>query len=506
MALTKISGEVIQSGINIGIVTATQVNVGSAVTIHSGGFSVGGSDLHSTGLNLGSGNIISHNINSTGIITATSFSGNITGNINGNVNSTGVSTFTTLRVGTAVTISSGIISATSFYGDGTNLTNTGSTLSAASGSQRVVLTGQTSGTMTASATSSNLTFNASTGALSATSFSGNLTGNVTGNSTGLSGTPNISVETVSGNLNSTGISTIHTINHPGQSNPLIVSRATQYVIHISDSGNDTTGNGSSGSPYRSLSKAFSMMPDILNKQSVYIKILGGTYTTSGGIDFYGLSGNGAVYSGQTITIGADSATTFNANHSMSFTDVSYPIQFYNLNYVTTAGSGVYGIFMYRCKFLYMRSDCTWTTSSTHGWSYGGGGYFSDTTVDWRANVTATSSASAGLGGLFVFDRCKTVNFSGNVTKSGTRFGNTCISVVNGTFFESSADITNFNTGLYNGANHYDAETGGYSMLNGFAAINCTNGIVLRNGANNRAYSVSYSGNTTNISSTNSWST
>jgi len=425
----------------------------------------------------------------TGVVTATSFSGsgaNLTGiavTENVRTNSlvvSGVSTFTTLRVGTAVTISGGIVTATSFYGDGTNLTNTGSTLSAASGSQRVVLTGQTSGTMTASATSSNLTFNGSTGALSATSFSGN--------------------------LNSTGISTIHTINHPGQSNPLIVSRATEYVIHISDSGNDTTGNGSSGSPYRSLSKAFSMMPDILNKQSVYIKILGGTYTTSGSIDFYGLSGNGAVYSGQTITIGADSATTFNANHSMSFTDVSYPIQFYNLNYVTTAGSGTYGIFMYRCKFLYMKSDCTWTTSSTHGWSYGGGGYFSDTTVDWRANVTATSSASSGLGGLFVFDRCKTVNFSGNVTKSGTKFGNTCISVVNGTFFESSADITNFDTGLYNGANHYGAETGGYSMLNGFAAINCTNGIVLRNGANNRAYSVSYSGNTTNISSTNSWST
>jgi hypothetical protein len=164
MALTKISGEVIQSGINIGIVTASTINVGSAVTIHTGGFQVGGSDLHSTGITV-------RNVNSTGVITATSFSGNITGNINGNVNSTGVSTFTTLRVGTAVTISSGIISATSFYGDGTNLTNTGSILSAASGSQRVVLTGQTSGTMTASATSSNLTFNASTGTLSATNVS-----------------------------------------------------------------------------------------------------------------------------------------------------------------------------------------------------------------------------------------------------------------------------------------------------------------------------------------------
>jgi len=132
-----------------------QIKVGTAATISITGFNVGSSNLHSTGLDLGTGNVTSHNINSTGIITASQF-----------------------RVGTAVTVNSsgvtvtGVITATSFSGDGTNLTNTGSTLSAASGSQRVVLTGQTSGTMTASATSASLTFNASTGALSATSIVG----------------------------------------------------------------------------------------------------------------------------------------------------------------------------------------------------------------------------------------------------------------------------------------------------------------------------------------------
>lgn len=85
MALTKISGEVLQTPINVGVVTATRID----------------------------------------------------GNVSGNVNSTGVSTFSTLRVGTAVTISGGIVTATT--------------------------------------------------------FSGNLTGNVTGNATGLSGTPNITV-------------------------------------------------------------------------------------------------------------------------------------------------------------------------------------------------------------------------------------------------------------------------------------------------------------------------
>jgi hypothetical protein len=60
---------------------------------------------------------------SAGIITATTFSGNVTGNINA---SSGVSTFTELKVGTAITMSAGIITATTFDGalGSTNLTGT----------------------------------------------------------------------------------------------------------------------------------------------------------------------------------------------------------------------------------------------------------------------------------------------------------------------------------------------------------------------------------------------
>ena len=52
----------------------------------------------------------------TGIITATTFSGDVTGDLSGSVNS-GISTFTVLKVGTAVTMSAGIITATSFVGN-----------------------------------------------------------------------------------------------------------------------------------------------------------------------------------------------------------------------------------------------------------------------------------------------------------------------------------------------------------------------------------------------------
>ena len=101
------------------------------------------------------------------------------------ISNSGVSTFTgavnantTLSVTQSATIGSGVtitsgginavglaITAASFYGDGANLTNTGSTLSAASGVQRVVLTSLTSGTMVTSSTDGDLTFDANSNTL-----------------------------------------------------------------------------------------------------------------------------------------------------------------------------------------------------------------------------------------------------------------------------------------------------------------------------------------------------
>jgi len=101
-----------------------------------------------------------------------------------------------LQVGTAVTVygNSGIVSATKFYGDGSNITNAGSTLAAGSGAQRVVVTSLTTGTMTAAATDGDLTWNSSTNTLAAT----NITGDVTGNASGLSGSPDITINNLVG--------------------------------------------------------------------------------------------------------------------------------------------------------------------------------------------------------------------------------------------------------------------------------------------------------------------
>ena len=76
-------------------------------------------------------NYDTHNINSTGVVTATSFVGNLTGNVTGNV--TGVSTGLTGQPNVVVTdvvsgdvnvqnVNAGIVTATAFHGDGSNLT------------------------------------------------------------------------------------------------------------------------------------------------------------------------------------------------------------------------------------------------------------------------------------------------------------------------------------------------------------------------------------------------
>tara|TARA_Y100001938_G_scaffold132649_1_gene191137 strand:- start:389 stop:895 length:507 start_codon:yes stop_codon:yes gene_type:complete len=78
------------------------------------------------------------------------------------------------------------VTATSFFGDGSGLTNTGAILSAASGSQRLILSSLTSGVMTSAATDANLSFNATSNLLSAGNL--NITGTATANTMNVTGT------------------------------------------------------------------------------------------------------------------------------------------------------------------------------------------------------------------------------------------------------------------------------------------------------------------------------
>jgi len=121
------------------------LNVGDAITATSfvgdltGEINAAKFDTNSTGIVVSGiatftddAQITAGGLTVTGVTTSTSFDGNITGNVtgnvvgditgdvtgdlSGNVNS-GISTFTVLKVGTAVTMSAGIITATSFVGN-----------------------------------------------------------------------------------------------------------------------------------------------------------------------------------------------------------------------------------------------------------------------------------------------------------------------------------------------------------------------------------------------------
>ena len=173
------------------ISTTSKVGIGTTLPYYS--LQVGQDPITGNGFSV---DALTGNVNATGILTAPSFVGKLSGNVYGDIESIGVSTFSTLKVGTAVTISSGIVTATSFVG---NLTGNINSSGVSTFATLLVGTGVT----------------ISGGIVTATSFSGPLTGSVTGNVTGIASTaltlPSsaiISINSVNSGFTSTGIATV----------------------------------------------------------------------------------------------------------------------------------------------------------------------------------------------------------------------------------------------------------------------------------------------------------
>ena len=164
-----------------------------------------------------------------------------------------------LQVGTGVSVygNSGIVSATTYYGSGAELTGItgGATLSAASGSQRVVVTSLTSGSMTAAGTDADFAWNSTTNTLSATniSVSGTLTYEDVTNvdSVGLV-TARSGLRVVGGGATVTGVSTFFSdvsiadkIIHTGDTNTAIRFPAAD-TFTVETSGSEALRVDSSG--------------------------------------------------------------------------------------------------------------------------------------------------------------------------------------------------------------------------------------------------------------------
>ena len=171
----------------------------------------------------------------------------------------------------------GVITATSFVGDGSGLTNAGSTLGAGSGSQRVVLTSLTSGTMTTAATDADLSWNSSTNTLSATNVS-------------IAGT--LTYEDVT-NVDSIGVITARSgiVVSAGGINATGVVTATSF----SGSGANLTGLPASGVEIKSAGSAVGSAITSINFQSgatVTASGAGSTITISAGIQTEALTASG----------------------------------------------------------------------------------------------------------------------------------------------------------------------------------------------------------------------
>ena len=248
----------------------------------------------------------------------------------------------------------GVVSATQYFGDGSNLTGivAGATLNASSGTQRLVVTSQTSGSMTQAATNADITYATSTNTLSATTFSGAFSGNVTGNATGLSGTPSIIVQDVTAetvsiagtisyedvtNVNSVGLVTAGLgvrIGTGGTVGP----EGVGVVTYFGD-GSQLTGI-SAGIGTESATPANTVITLDLSKQDHKLSVTGvTTITVSGGTEGDSHTVR-IINSASGVTVGFSTYFLFPSGSSPSFPSASGAISLmsFTVNRVGTAGT------------------------------------------------------------------------------------------------------------------------------------------------------------------------
>ena len=183
--------------------------------------------------------------------------GNVKAQANpGGVVITGIATATGFKVGAAISVSDGAVSATRFHGDGSNLTGIDATSLKDSG-----------GNVKAQANPGGVVI---TGVATATTFVGDLTGDVTGNTSGtaggLTGTPNITVGSVtaasgsfSGNVSIAGTLTYQDVTNvdsigiiTARSGIIVTAGVSTFGGNVIPDGNGTRDLGATAKRWANL--------------------------------------------------------------------------------------------------------------------------------------------------------------------------------------------------------------------------------------------------------------
>lgn len=173
-----------------------------------------------------------------------------------------------------------------------------------------------------------------------------------------------------------------------------VSPATfPTTIYVSTTGNDSTGNGSSGSPYATLVKALSRIPDIV-KQEYIISVADGTYsqaiqigdkltTGSGRIKIQGNAAN----PDNVIFSGANGSFTFQGNSLSPLALIRRASV--ELEGIKLTGTGSHGIAaLNRSNLILDRVKVTGTTTT--------GVTIQNSDVELQGDITISGWSSVGF--------------------------------------------------------------------------------------------------------------
>jgi hypothetical protein len=211
--------------------------------------------------------------------------------------------------------------------------------------------------------------------------------------------------------------------------------------------------------------------------------------------------DGIVGKGELLITSQSGVVTYNKTKQITVYDCHARVKFQNIAFVCPVGGT--GFAFERNHYIHFQSGCTYEFQGQGGWSWQAGVYalYNDRIIV-ECNTTCISSSTSGLGGVWLFDNCKSVRFAGDLTKNGTQFNNHGIAATNGTWIYLTGDVTNFVRGFSLGANHYGNETRADAVVQSSTFTNCGTGIKLYHGSLLRNYSSSFSNTTTNIDSTN----